>query len=268
MTYRDSGDRRAAHRPQHAARPGFTGPMPSNPIRVQGSHLHTREPGREAIAVGAWVTVLCLAVGVITVATSLATRDPGSIAAPHLRGRSAPSVTSPALQQSRPQVLALFSGHGDQTTRRFSVRAGVRWQLRWEYRCPAGQQTGEFIVDRTDIGPGEMSRGASIKESAPIGKGSTWLKAGGAIHSLVVISTCTWTMQVVQASLPPRAPLPQLSGRAPTQQRDRAWRRRGRDWFRKHGQDWSWVRQSGHWPWSRIGHSRWPAGQRTAEADS
>lgn len=277
MTYRESGERRTAHRPQHAAKPGFTGPMPSSPLRVPGGRLHTRQPGRDAIAAAAWVTVLCLAVATITITASLAGRDRGTVAT----HRSTPSLrrVTPAIsKQPSARVLASFKGNGNQTTKPFTAVSGGRLQLRWAYRCPASQHKGEFIVAGASDTPGQVFARADVRESALSGNGRTWLTADGR-HALVVTSTCTWTMRVVWALPDSDSAPPPVASRARVRDHhrarlDRTWLRRwlrdhSPDWsrFRDHSPDSSWFRRSGHWPWFGSGYWRSPDGQHTAWSD-
>ena len=205
MTDRDSGDKRAPHRPQHAARPGFSGPVAyATPVRSTGSRQHTRPASHPVSTAAVWVAALCLSVAAIPVVMSLTTAHPRPAPAVRQLG-PAVSPTGPAAPSgtghSEYRVVAYFSGAGNLTTRQFSVRAGLRWQLRWAYRCPGVMGRGQFIV----AGAGERKEnpraGADVEKFARQGQGTTWLEPGGPSRSLEVISTCSWTMRVVQEAL-------------------------------------------------------------------
>jgi hypothetical protein len=80
-------------------------------------------------------------------------------------------------------------------THRFAVSTKADWQIVWSYRCPARLPTGLLVVE--DAVPGAV--GAAISTSGTAGHGDTWLDPDGRSHRLVVISTCSWTMRVIQS---------------------------------------------------------------------
>lgn len=174
---------------------------------------------------GTWAAGLCLVVGSVVLVASQA--KPGRLAqisaASSTRAdagqRRAPAAHAPLQVTSRPSpsparagrparhshaqtgrpagsadVIAVFSGDGNQTTRTFDTRASAAWQIQWSYTCPAAIRVGLFVVE--DAGPG--ATGASISQSAAAGHGATWLNPSGSAHELIVISTCSWTMKVTQ----------------------------------------------------------------------
>jgi hypothetical protein len=95
--------------------------------------------------------------------------------------------------------IASFAGNGDIITRRFTVDANAAWQIAWSYRCPASVQVGLLVVE--DAASGEAGApNAAISASGTSGHGDTWLDPDGTSHRLVVISTCSWTMKVIQSS--------------------------------------------------------------------
>jgi hypothetical protein len=97
------------------------------------------------------------------------------------------------------RTVASFDGNGDMITRRFAVRANADWQIAWSYRCPASVQVGLLVVE--DAASGEVGApSAAISASGTSGHGDTWLDPDGVSHRLVVISTCSWTMKVMQSS--------------------------------------------------------------------
>jgi hypothetical protein len=97
------------------------------------------------------------------------------------------------------RTVVSFDGNGDMITRRFAVRANADWQIAWSYRCPASVQVGLLVVE--DAASGEVGApSAAISASGTSGHGDTWLDPDGVSHRLVVISTCSWTMKVMQSS--------------------------------------------------------------------
>jgi hypothetical protein len=105
-------------------------------------------------------------------------------------GRRSRSRSHPSLQ------VASFTGYGDLTTRQFNLSGTADWQIAWSYSCPASLPVGLLIVE--DAAPGAI--GAAINESGAAGQGDTWFNPDGRSHRLVVISTCSWTMKVIQSS--------------------------------------------------------------------
>jgi hypothetical protein len=101
----------------------------------------------------------------------------------------------PGRSRSLARAIASFDGHGDMVTHRFAVSTKADWQIVWSYRCPARLSTGLLVVE--DAVPGAV--GAAISTSGTAGHGDTWLDPDGRSHRLVVISTCSWTMRVIQS---------------------------------------------------------------------
>jgi hypothetical protein len=100
-------------------------------------------------------------------------------------------------RSSRP--IASFAGNGDMITSRFAVDASTDWQIAWSYRCPTSVQVGLLVVE--DAASGEVGPpSAAISASGTAGHGDTWLDPDGRSHRLVVISSCPWTMKVIQNS--------------------------------------------------------------------
>jgi hypothetical protein len=56
-----------------------------------------------------------------------------------------------------------------------------------------------MVEDASITGP-STRLGSSLDESGTGGNGITWLQPGSLSHYLVVTSTCSWTMRVVQAA--------------------------------------------------------------------
>lgn len=109
-----------------------------------------------------------------------------------IRGHGRPSHLSHPSHPSRP--IATFAGSGDMTTRQFSLSDKAGWQIEWTYRCPSSLPVGLLVVE--DAASAAVS--AALSESGAAGQGDTWLHPDGRSHRLVVISTCSWTMKVMQ----------------------------------------------------------------------
>jgi hypothetical protein len=147
------------------------------------------------VTAGTWAATLCLVVGAIVLVVSAA--SPGRVdpvAATSATGQGArPPAARPA------HVVASFAGYGDRTSRSFRVDQTAAWQIRWSYRCPASLHSGLLVVEVAD--PGAV--GAAISEAGAGGRGSTSIRPGGQAHHLVVISSCAWTMKVLQSRSTP-----------------------------------------------------------------
>jgi hypothetical protein len=225
--------------PFRVAPPGSAGPLgaagPFSPAAAYGPATPTELRARRALrlftAVGVCAAGLLLVVGFLVLAVSVGgpkQREPlvaGSALASDGRhaksGRDGdhrsgqPSVPLRSVgYRSRPghpvhagsgrrdrpsgpsQPIASFAGYGDMVTHRFAVSANADWQIAWSYRCPASVPAGLLVVE--DAAPGAV--GAAISASGTAGHGDTWLDPDGRSHRLVVISTCSWTMKVIQNS--------------------------------------------------------------------
>jgi hypothetical protein len=197
--------------PQHAATPFLR----SNDFRQQAHRAL-----RLVVTAGTWAAGLCLVVGSIVLVVSAA--SPGRLApaktassaeqmARHTSAgarihksspggiieRSGPRHASPGAHAARTTgttQVAFFSGRGDKITRSFVISGAHGWQIQWAYTCPASVAIGLFVVEadpRTAVDP-------DISQSGQAGHGDTRLPAGGRTHSLLVTSTCYWTMKVMQ----------------------------------------------------------------------
>jgi hypothetical protein len=196
MTHRDSDQWRLPPRaPQHAVPVEF-----SRPLRG-----HAHRALRLFVIAGTWAAGLCLVIGSIVLVTAATGHSRGQPALAMAGQTSLATGNASRLAvaglANRPEhggfdVIARFSGHGDETTRQFRIRPHLRWELRWTYSCPAGMAAGQLIVE--DAGSTETN-GASIDQTGISGAGATWLNSAVPRHSLVVISTCSWTMKAVQA---------------------------------------------------------------------
>lgn len=170
---------------------------------------------------GTWAAGLCLVVGSIVLVASAASpsriapvttassarqmdghggaaeirkpRTVGRFGRPGSQGGARPSAHA-SRTTAVVRLVAAFSGHGDQTTRSFVIDGATRWLIQWAYTCPASVAVGLLVVEAA----APTAIGADISQSGPAGHGETWLAPGGRTHSLVVISTCSWTIRVMQ----------------------------------------------------------------------
>jgi len=230
MTYRDFGyGREPARVPHHAAPSGLPAPSffsgrlrPSVPFRRR-----TRRALRFVITAGMWAAALCLVISslalVVAAATpghprhltsaeqglKLAHPSPGVLSAPGTasspaagRPDASPSSGShnrTTASHSASHVLAMFTGRGSTITRNFRVAGPHRWAVHWSYACPTRLNAGQFIVEDAEIMGRTTRVGSSLDENGIRGSGTTWLRPGPRNHFLVVVSSCSWTMQVVEA---------------------------------------------------------------------
>jgi hypothetical protein len=209
MTYRDSDALcLPARPPQHAAPVSF--------LRRRGS---ARQPGlfgllgrltrrvlRLFITFVAWTAGLGLVIGsIVLIATVAGPKQAGP--PPKTAPQGVGSSLRPAQYGATPQsgtaarhyqVLAAFSGHGNRRTKHFDVKAKLRWQLRWTYRCGRQAEAAQFVLLRADMGPGQQAI-TTTEDFAASGHGLVWLKPSSHRHYLVVRSACSWHVKVVQA---------------------------------------------------------------------
>jgi len=198
--------------PQHAATPFGR----SKDFR-QRAHVALRL----GVTAGTWAAGLCLVIGLIVLVASAAgsgriepvtTASSAQHVARHTsagahvhKARTRARVERPRPQPAPPRadasspaaavtVVAVFSGRGDQTTPSFVIDSAARWQIQWAYVCQASVPAGLLVVEAG----APTAIGADISQSGPAGHGDTWLAPGGHTHSLVVISSCSWTMTVLQ----------------------------------------------------------------------
>ena len=201
--------------PQHAATPF---------LRTKDFRLQARLALRLAVTAGTWAAALCLVIGSIVLVASAT--SPGRIAPVktassarqvskhgklssrlqktrtlgHVKS-SGPSAAGPstpgALGAVTSGLVATFRGYGDQTTRPFVIATADRWQIQWAYNC-AASVAGVLVVEAA----GPTTIAADISQSGPAGHGDTWLTPGGRRHQLMVISTCSWTLRVMQQQWP------------------------------------------------------------------
>jgi hypothetical protein len=160
--------------------------------------LHAHRALRLAGVAGAWAAGLCLVIG--SVALVAETTQPTS--ATHVRTAAGVSTATGVrhVQNGKLARHALrtgpltrtFRGTGNRTTSQFTVAPHHRWNLRWSYACPSRPAAGHLLIREGDAG----NAGVSVSASGAAGAGSTWTYAQAAAHYLVVITNCTWTIQV------------------------------------------------------------------------
>jgi hypothetical protein len=150
---------------------------------------NTRRALRLFATAGIWVAGLCLVVA----STALV----AAASAPHVASTTGDATRVRTAQTGRAphQQLASFHGHGNATTRSFRIAPYGPWELRWSYSCAAG---GEFVVETSSATASGAGGDPSVDEAGVSGSGDTWLDPDGRSHRLVVISTCDWTIKVVQ----------------------------------------------------------------------
>jgi hypothetical protein len=157
--------------------------------------LHALRALRLLGVAGAWAAGLCLVIGSVTLVAE--TADPASATHVSTAARVCDlgkrKLAGHAGHAGRPGPLTrTFRGTGNQTTSQFTVAPGHRWNLRWSYTCPARPSAGRLLIREGNAG----SVGVSVSASGAAGAGSTWTYSQAPAHYLVVITNCTWTIQV------------------------------------------------------------------------
>jgi hypothetical protein len=152
------------------------------------------------VTAGTWAAGLCLVIGsIVLVASAAAPNRPGShlSAAAEQAGLSASA--QPARLQTAGHVITALAGRGDQVTKPFIVRTGDELKLWWSYSCPAGLPVDQLMVQDAVGKPAGHARAASINATAADGSGAISVSANPGRHYLVVTSTCSWQMKLVQS---------------------------------------------------------------------
>jgi hypothetical protein len=203
MTYRDSdGWRLTSPLAQHAA------PLPiTSPVRH-----HTQKALRLFVTAGTWAAGLCLVIGSIVLVVKAAGPGRGagsatdsSVHTPVPGNDTVASAgygikTGSSAARASYHQLAQFAGRGNDITRRFLVKAGTGWQLKWSYSCPAGTRNDQLTVkDAASAPPGRRALAMAISAAGIHGHGTIWFDPNGTSHDLIVLSNCSWTMKVGQS---------------------------------------------------------------------
>jgi len=212
MNYRDSDASCLPPRPpQHAAPVSFLRRRrsPRRPGLVGRLGRLTRHLVQLFVTVVAWATGLGLVIGSIVLIATVAAPDqagPPVKLVPQGTGSSllpahygATPESGAAAARSSYRTLATFSGRGDRRTGHFHVKARLRWQLRWSYRCSEQADAGHFLLLRANVGPGEQAV-ATTEDFAASGHGLVWLRPTSQRHYLVVRSACSWHIRVLQGA--------------------------------------------------------------------
>lgn len=171
----------SVHGSHHAAPFGNATPM----------RIHAHRALRLLAVAGSWAAGLCLVIGSVTLVAETAgpasaTHVSTAAGVRHLRNKALPARgRSGALTRT-------FRGTGNQTTGQFTVAVDRRWALRWSYACPARARAGHLLIREGDAG----TAGVSVTASGSAGAGRTWTYSQAPAHYLVVITDCTWTIQV------------------------------------------------------------------------
>jgi hypothetical protein len=164
--------------------PPFTN---STPLRI-----HAHRALRLLTAAGAWAAGLCLVIGSITLVAEAA--EPAS--ATHVTAAAGvhqvPAGTLAGHGGQGATVTRTFRGTGNRTTSQFTLAPHRRWDLRWSFTCPGRTPSGHLLIREGDAG----KAGDSVSASGMAGGGSTWTYSQAAAHYLVVITNCSWTIQV------------------------------------------------------------------------
>jgi len=186
MTYQaPNGWQIPVHGTHHAA--PFSQPAPAR--------LHTRRALRLVATAGTWAAGLCLVIGSIALVAEAAgpTSATHVSAAARVAGLHHAAPAGPAGHGgAATPVTRTFTGTGNQTTSQFTVAPHSRWDLHWSYRCPARTAGGHLIIAEGSAG----NDGVSVSADGAAGAGSSWTYSPGAAHYLVVLASCSWTIQV------------------------------------------------------------------------
>src|ERR1022692_1790133 len=201
------------HPPSHASRHG--GLLPAGSRR---SGLHRAL--RLIMAAAAAAAGLCFVVGLVAIVAAAGgttkASDAGSARSigPPSRGQGGPGLTPTATPtpsapdqtghppaRSRPgarqftsgRTIDVFTGSGSGERGTFTVRKPGNWGLAWRFSCPRSQP-GDFILGQTGSAP---IRSVNVNVSGSSSHGLFWMTGDSGPHSVVVVSECSWIVQVV-----------------------------------------------------------------------
>jgi hypothetical protein len=102
----------------------------------------------------------------------------------------APASTA-ATTAADPQVVATFSGSGQESTSRFTVSA--TWKLSYSFNCASFGGSGNFIVFEDG---GKDLGGVTVNELATSKSGTIWAYDDAGPHYLEIDSECSWSVTV------------------------------------------------------------------------
>jgi hypothetical protein len=95
-------------------------------------------------------------------------------------------------------TIATFTGNGDTSTSKFTIRGNGNWVLKYSYDC-LGQPGGEgpFFVDEDALN-NDTPSAVFIDRLGSGGKGSWHVYGDAGRHYLEILTECSYTISVVQ----------------------------------------------------------------------
>lgn len=91
------------------------------------------------------------------------------------------------------RTLATYRGMSPGGHRNFQVSWHGVWGISWTFNCPAGRN-GSFVMSESG---GDLHQPVRVSTGGPAGHGIFWDTGDLGKHSLAVVSSCSWTVQVV-----------------------------------------------------------------------
>jgi hypothetical protein len=148
------------------------------------------------VTVGTWAAGLCLVIGALVLVAS-AVGHAGHAATEAAARSTAGHADHRGRQLGQPgggDAIAAFAGRGNGTTHQFRT-AAAHWRVVWSYRCTSGATDGMLVV----AAAGSAPAGAGVDVTGASGHGNLGFgPATGHSHRLIVISTCSWRLTVIQ----------------------------------------------------------------------
>jgi hypothetical protein len=169
---------------------------------------------------------LCLVIGLVTLVATIGTAKPGPASTSTAGGHRPTGMVGPTPLPSAGQstanqgrtghhghhawlspggrglasgkVLASYSGHGTAETALFTIGKPGIWHLTWSYNCRNGQ-ISDFVLGETRTWIG-LAVTVDLKGTSD--HGSYWVMNDGGPHSMVVVSSCAWHLQVARLARP------------------------------------------------------------------
>jgi hypothetical protein len=174
---------------------------------------------RLIMTVGGVAAGLCLVVGLVTLVVAT-----GGTSTPHAAGtqsagghRSGAMVGPKPRQSQQPTsapsagahhhnawlsrgsrhltpgpIIASFDNHGTAETPLFTIAEPGTWRLTWSYHCRA-EQSADFVLGETRS---STRLAITINRKGTSEHGSYWVMNDAGQHSMVVVSGCSWRLQV------------------------------------------------------------------------